>query len=97
MNSLWRLVVKRGGPVPRYTIRAELIGREASGEAVLDTSVTRRVDDLHLRTTTITAGRVQVSLTIDGTDLWVAMLACMGMLNHNSFDVVTWNAHVAQD
>lgn len=80
--------------VPSYNIRAELASRHGLDDVRFDLTSAHgpRISELKLTATATLSGRVVVTLTIDAADLWVAMLTCMAVIDHNRFDVIAWSA-----
>ena len=81
--------------MPSYNIRAELTSRHDRDEVQLDLSSLHgpRLSEMNLTATVTLSGRVEVTVTIEAGDLWIAMLTCMAVLDHDHYDVTSWSAH----
>jgi hypothetical protein len=80
--------------VPSYKIQAQLASRHDLGDVEFDLASTHgpRLSELNLTATATLSGRVVVTLTVEAADLWIAMLTCMAVLDHNRYEVISWNA-----
>ena len=88
-----------GRSVPSYAIRAELASRHdpSDVEVELRTLHGPRITELQLAAVATLPGQVVVTMTVESEDLWIAMLTCMAILDHNSYEVKSWAAHQTSD
>jgi hypothetical protein len=80
--------------MPDYAIQTELAHRFDPGRVQLDLSTDhgRRLRELDLHVTATPSGRALLTLTVTAADLWTAVLTCMGLLDHERYELTLFRA-----
>lgn len=80
--------------MPSYAIQTELAHRFDPDRVQLDLSTDhgRRLRELDLHVTATPSGGALLTLTVTASDLWTAVLTCMGLLDHQRYELTLFRA-----
>lgn len=80
--------------MPNYSIQTELAHRFDPGQVQLDLSTHhgRRLRELDLQVSALPAGGALLALMVTAADLWTAVLTCMGLLDHERYELTVFRA-----